>query len=397
MLQAVHIYEEAQRIFVEIGPITWYKYSFMIMLGIAIAVILGVREGNKLGITTSDIIDGVILIVPLSILGTRLWYVAFEWQRYAGDLLSIFAFSDGGLAIHGGFITAFISAYFYTRYKKINLFSAFDIMVPGFLIAQASGRWGNFFNKEAHGGVIGGLDPEYINVTKHTWDNVSQSVLDNNQAIWDAQRAFLSDRLRLPNFITNNMFISGPDGINYYHPTFLYESLWNVIGFIIVLVLRRTKLLKVGDLLAFYLVWYSAGRFFIEAMRTDSLYIGSTGLRTAQVISILMIIGGIAYFVFSRYILKPKGYVQRLDDVTEVSDVVEKVIFDDMIVSEDISLPSGEPFGMVFLWKSQKESALSSEGVIAQKDKDQKVTLTLNAVKDDIKVSKNFKFTIKAK
>ena len=228
MIQAVHIYQEAQRIFLQIGPITWYRYSFMIMLGLAMAIVLGVREGNKLGITTNDIIDGVIIIVPLSIVGTRLWYVIFEWHRYANDLMGIFSIGDGGLAIHGGFITAFISAYVYTKIKKINLFSGFDIMVPGFLIAQASGRWGNFFNKEAHGGVIGGLDENYINVTERTWDSASSGVLANNEPIWDAQRSFLSDKLHLPDFITNNMFISGPDGINYYHPTFLYESVWNV-------------------------------------------------------------------------------------------------------------------------------------------------------------------------
>ena len=167
--------------------------------------------------------------------------------------------------------------------------------------------------------------------------------------------------------------------------------------FIIVVVLRRTKLLKVGDLLAFYLIWYSTGRFFIEAMRTDSLYVGDTGIRTAQLISILMIIGGIAYLVFSRLVLKPKRYIDRLDDVSQISDVVEKVIFDEMELTENIELPSGEPFGLVFLWKSQKETALSNEGVITQTDKDQKVTFTLVASKDDIKVSKNYKFTIKAK
>ena len=396
-MTSAHVYQEAQRIFLQLGPITWYRYSFMIMLGLAIAIILGVREGNKLGITTNDIIDGVILIVPLSIIGTRLWYVIFEWEQYAGDIMKIFAISDGGLAIHGGFITAFISAYFYTRYKKINLFSAFDIMVPGFLIAQASGRWGNFFNQEAHGGVIGGVSEDAIRISNSNWDTVSDAAKVINEPFWDQQRAFLSDTLRLPDFITNNMFINGPDGYNYYHPTFLYESVWNVVGFIIVLILRRTKLLKVGDLLAFYLVWYSVGRFFIEAMRTDSLYVGDTGIRTAQLISILMIIGGIIYFVVRRFVMKPKNYVDQVEETKEVADTIEKVIFDSMVLEENLSLPSGTDVGLVYLWKSQKEHVLSSDGIISRKDKDQTAVLTLTAIQDEIKVSKNYKFTIKAK
>jgi len=292
----MHIYDPIPDVFLDLGFVVWYKYSLMILLGIIAAAILGIREGKKIGITSNDILDGLIIIVPLSIVGTRLWYVVFEWQRYANDLLGIFRISDGGLAIHGGFITAFISAYFYTKYKKIDMLKAFDLMAPGFLIAQAFGRWGNFFNQEAHGGIIGGVTDGTPNLTL------------------DAQRDFLSNTLRLPDFITNNMFIEKLDGINYYHPTFLYESIWNLTGFIIMLILRRTKLLRIGDLFAVYLIWYSVGRFFIEAMRTDSLYIGDTGLRTAQITSIVMILAGIAFIVFSRLVLKPKHYYQAIEE-----------------------------------------------------------------------------------
>lgn len=295
----MHVFDPISPVFLDLGFITWYKYSVMIMTGLIIAIILGLREGKKLGITSEHILDGVLIIVPLSIVGTRLWYVIFEWERYAWDFLAIINIADGGLAIHGGFITAFVSAYFYTKKKGINLFSAFDIMAPGFLIAQAFGRWGNFFNQEAHGGVIGGTL--------------------NGDAILslDAQRAFLSDTLHLPNFITNQMYLIGPDGLNYYHPTFLYESLWNITGFIIMIVLRRTKLIRRGDLLPVYLIWYSVGRFFIEAMRTDSLYIGNTGLRTAQIISLLMIAGGVALLILTRTIWPQKKYSEVLQEVQE--------------------------------------------------------------------------------
>ena len=170
-------------------------------------------------------------------------------------------------------------------------------MAPGFLIAQAMGRWGNFFNQEAHGGVIGGT-------------------LNGDPILsLDDQRSFLSSTLHLPKFITDNMYLYGPDGLNYYHPTFLYESLWNIGGFIIMLVLRRTKLIRTGDMLAIYLVWYSVGRFFIEAMRTDSLYIGNTGLRTAQIISIIMIVAGIVLAVLIRTVFKEMRYFDALEEV----------------------------------------------------------------------------------
>jgi len=311
-----HIFDPIPNIFLQLGPITWYKYSLMILIGIIVAAVLGIKEGNKLGIKTDDIIDGILIIVPLSIVGTRLWYVIFEWERYAWDFVKIISVSDGGLAIHGGFITAFISAYFFTKKRGINMLSAFDIMVPGFLIAQASGRWGNFFNQEAHGGMIGGVDSAGVPLLS-----------------LDAQRSFLSNTLHLPKFITNNMLMAEGEGHNilnlatenltdritlaYYHPTFLYESVWNIIGFAILMVARRTKWLKNGDSLAFYLVWYGVGRFFIEGMRTDSLYVANTGIRTAQLISIIMILGAIGYLYFTRKILKAKYYHEILDEVQE--------------------------------------------------------------------------------
>jgi len=292
----MHVFDPISNIFIDLGFFVWYKYSLMILLGIVTATLLGLHEGKKLGIKQNDILDGLIIIVPLSILGTRLWYVAFEWDRYAWDIVKIFSITDGGLAIHGGFFTALIASYVYTRIKNIDILRVFDIIAPGFLIAQAFGRWGNFFNQEAHGGVIGGVT--------NGMENLSL----------DEQRSFLSETLRLPEFITNNMYLSGPDGLNYYHPTFLYESVWNVTGFLIMLILRRTKFLRSGDLLPFYLIWYSIGRFFIEGMRTDSLYIGDTQLRTAQIISLLMIAGGIGFLVFSRVVLKPKRYAEVLEE-----------------------------------------------------------------------------------
>lgn len=320
----MHIFDPIDPTFISLFGFTWQKYSLMIMLGLVTAILLGIREGNKLGIKTDHILDGVLIIVPLSIIGTRLWYVAFEWGNsfwpyfqtygFAAGMLNVINITGGGLAIHGGFITAFVSAYFYTKKRGINLFSVFDIMAPGFLIAQAFGRWGNFFNQEAHGGIIGG-----------TTDGAPTLSLDE-------QREFLSGTLRLPNFITNQMLIKIEPGdpgylvedvfgemvrVNYYHPTFFYESMWNLAGFIIMLILRRTKILTRGDLLPVYLIWYSVGRYFIEGMRTDSLYIGDTNIRTAQVTSLVMIAGGIALLALTRTIWPQKKYYEVLAEVAE--------------------------------------------------------------------------------
>lgn len=298
LLNNIHVYDPLPNTF-QIGPVEVYFYSLFIVAGVIIALWLGLREGPKIGISKDHIIDGLLIILPLSIIGTRLWYVAFEWDQFSHDPVSIFAFwRDGfrGLAIHGGFVTAFVSTLIYTKVRGINFFRGIDLMAPGFLIAQALGRWGNFFNQEAHGGVIGGLT-------------------NGSAALGlDEQRAFLSGTLRLPDFITDQMFFTARMspysalGNQYFHPTFLYESLWNILGFIIMLVLRRTRLIRTGDLVAFYLIWYSVGRFFIEFLRTDALFIGDTGLRAAQVTSIAMIVAGSVFFVLNHLVWKNKHY-----------------------------------------------------------------------------------------
>lgn len=292
--------EPISDVFIQFGSMTWQKYSLMILLGIVFAVILGVREGKKLGITKDEILDGVLIVVPLSIIGARLYYVIFEWDEYAGDLMKIIDIRSGGLAIHGGIIVGFVGTYIYCKVKGINILRAIDLVAPGFLVAQASGRWGNFFNQEANGGVIGGVNDD------------GSPILNLND-----QRAFLTDTLHLPKFITDNMYFNDSADIlgkQYYHPTFLYESVWNLIGLGIMLVLRRTKFIRTGDLLAFYLIWYSFGRFFIESVRTDSLYVGETKLRAAQLISVALIAGGIAFLVINRKVFKSEHYYKALEE-----------------------------------------------------------------------------------
>ncbi|MGD9761021.1 MAG: prolipoprotein diacylglyceryl transferase [Candidatus Izemoplasmatales bacterium] len=288
-----------------------YFYSFFIMTGIFVALGIGLRETKRIGLKKDDLIDGFLWIVPIAILGARLWYVVFELDQFIGggffpSLLRILGFSSGtldfssfglsGLAIHGAFVVAVICAYFYTRKRKIDIFKILDIVAVGFIIAQAFGRWGNFFNQEAHGGVVGGAVGNVMNLSVQEQFN------------------YLRYTLNIPEFIVNNMYINrGLHSIavepftGYYHPTFFYESTLNILGFIIMLVLRRFKKIHFGELLSFYLIWYGAVRIFIESMRTDPLVFEIFGLtlKSASVTSTLMILAGIGLSVFIR--IKRKG------------------------------------------------------------------------------------------
>ena len=291
-----------------------YFYSFFIMTGIFVALGLGLRETKRIGIKKDDLIDGFLWIVPISIIGARMWYVIFELDQFVGggffpSLLRMIGFSSGtldfstfglsGLAIHGAFFTAVICTYFYTKKRKIDLFKVFDIIAIGFIIAQAFGRWGNFFNQEAHGGIVGGA----VNGT------MTLSL--------EQQFNYLRYTLHIPEFIVNNMYIQ--EGLHsyavepftgYYHPTFFYESTINVLGFIIMLGLRRFKKIHFGELLSFYLIWYGGLRIFIESMRTDPLVFEIFGmtLKSATVTSTLMILAGISLSIFVRTRRKGMDY-----------------------------------------------------------------------------------------
>lgn len=296
---------------ITIGGRSIVFYSFFIITGIMFALFLGTREMPRIGMNKDDLIDGFLWIVPVAILGARLWYVAFELNNFIGggffpSVLRILGFRTGtldfssfglsGLAIHGAFVTAIICAYFYTKKRKIDLFKVFDIVAIGFIIAQAFGRWGNFFNQEAHGGVVGGMTAGVANLSL------------------EEQYNFLKYTLHLPEFIVNNMYIvRGLHSLSvepitaFYHPTFFYESMFNVLGFIIMLFLRRIKKVHFGELLSFYLVWYGGLRIFIETMRTDPLVFEIFGItmKSAIVTSVLMILGGILLSIYIR--TKRKG------------------------------------------------------------------------------------------
>ncbi|WHL21394.1 prolipoprotein diacylglyceryl transferase [Streptococcus iniae] len=242
----------------KIGPFAIHWYALCIMLGLLLAVYLVTKEAPRKKITSDDVIDFVLIAFPLAILGARIYYVLFEWSYYSQHLTEIFAIWNGGIAIYGGLLTGVLVLLIYSYYKVINPIAFLDIIAPAVMIAQAIGRWGNFVNQEAYGKAVKSLN-------------------------------------YLPEFIQKQMFIEG----HYRQATFLYESLWNLVGFVIIMVLRRKrKLLKEGEVLAFYLIWYGLGRMIIEGMRTDSLML--MGLRVSQILSAILIVTGITFVLVRR-------------------------------------------------------------------------------------------------
>lgn len=239
-------------------PIHWY--ALIIVTGIVLAVLLASREAVNVGLKEEDITDFVLWALPLAFIGARLYYVLFEWPYYAQHPAEIIAIWQGGIAIYGGLISGAIVLFFFTRNRFIDTWQFLDVAVPGVLLAQAIGRWGNFANHEAHGRIT--------------------------------TKAFL-EGLHLPDFIIQNMYISGA----YRQPTFLYESFWSLLGFLFLIGLRYYgRRLRLGDIACSYLMWYSFGRFFIEGMRTDSLMIGNV-IRVSQVLSIVLFVGALVLFI----------------------------------------------------------------------------------------------------
>jgi phosphatidylglycerol---prolipoprotein diacylglyceryl transferase len=266
-------------IFLDLGFVQIYWYSIFVFLGLFIGGFVVLFESRKFGIPEDFMINMIFYLVPISIIGARLYYVMFNWTYYQENINEIFQVWNGGLAIHGGLIFGLIWIYIYCKKYKINVGRFLDMTVVGLLIGQSIGRWGNFFNQEAYGSVV--------------------------------TLEFLKN-LRLPNFIIEGMNIGG----NYHHPTFLYESLWTLLGFIIIIIIRKNKYIKIGHLTSFYLVWYGIGRFFIEGLRTDSLMFET--LKAAQIASLGMILIGIAMFIYK---LRGSVFENRYNDWREVNEI----------------------------------------------------------------------------
>ena len=238
-----------------------YYYSLCILLGVIVAYILITREGKKQGLPKEFISDLIFYTLIIGILGARVYYCVFNLDYYLANPSEILKIYNGGLAIHGGVIAGLIFVYLYTKKKNVSFIKILDIVAPAVIIAQSFGRWGNFFNQEAHGGIT-------------TYQNLKN--------------------MHIPEFIINGMHIEG----KYYYPTFFFESIWCLIGFIILMIARKNKNLRKGFQIGFYFIWYGIGRFFIEALRTDSLMFFN--LKIAQIVSLIGIIIGIIIIVTNR-------------------------------------------------------------------------------------------------
>ena len=242
----------------QLGPISIRWYAICIVSGLILAVYLSMKEAPRKKIDPDAIIDFILVAFPLAIVGARLYYVIFEWGYYSQHLGEIFAIWNGGIAIYGGLLTGALVLYLFSRRRLIEPIDFLDIAAPSVMIAQSIGRWGNFFNQEAYGTAVKSLN-------------------------------------YLPSFIRDQMYIDG----SYRQPTFLYESIWNLLGFLLILILRRKpQFLRQGEITAFYLIWYGFGRMIIEGMRTDSLMFA--GLRVSQWLSMILILVGLAIILYQR-------------------------------------------------------------------------------------------------
>jgi len=219
----------------EIGSLSIRWYGVILALGAVAGLLLAIQEGKRFGIKSDFFMDLLLIGAPTAIIFARIYYVAFQWDYYKDNLGDIIKIWNGGIAIYGAIIGALVCGYFFSRAKGYRFWRIADICAPSLLIGQMIGRWGNFVNQEAYGGPV--------------------------------EESFLRETLHIPSFIVDHMFING----TYVHPTFLYESIWSFVGLIILFIIRRQRFLREGELLAVYIGWYSIGRFYIEALRTDSL------------------------------------------------------------------------------------------------------------------------------
>ena len=247
-----------------------YWYGIIIAVGFLLAVIYAMRRAPSFGLTEDNILDMLFVAVPLAIVCARLYYCIFYWDLYRDNPIAILYVWEGGLAIYGGVIGAVIGVAIFCRVKKLPIGPLLDVGSLGLLIGQMIGRWGNFMNREAHGAVTDGFF---------------------KMGIADAA-----------------------GNVTYYQPTFLYESVWNLVGFVALHFYSKRRKFD-GEVFLLYLAWYGLGRAWIEGLRTDSLYLFNTGIRVSQLLAALSCVAAIAVLVYVRVVRKPqpeKLYVNRI-------------------------------------------------------------------------------------
>ena len=244
-----------------LGPMTVYYYGLVIALGLMLAVYYCCKRSKQFGLKEDDILDGVLWVTPFAICCARAYYVIFSWEAYAHDPISALYIWEGGLAIYGGVIGAVIGIMVLCKIKKLPVSTFLDMVLLGFLIGQSIGRWGNFFNREAFGATTEG-------------------------------------------FLRMGLFNSVTKVYEYYHPTFLYESLWNAAGFVLLHFLSKKRRYD-GQIALAYVAWYGLGRTFIEGLRMDSLYWGS--FRVSQLLAALSCFAAVTALIALSFVKHDKS------------------------------------------------------------------------------------------
>lgn len=264
----------------DIGGFSVHFYGVIIAMGLVLAAIYGCRRSKKFGLKEDDIIDGVLCIVPFAVICARLYYCIFSWSQYAENPISILYIWEGGLAIYGGVLGALIGILVFSKVKKVSCGAVLDLVALGFLIGQSIGRWGNFFNREAFGAATDSF----------------------------FRMGLLNDKTGI---------------VEYYHPTFLYESLWNLAGFVLLHFLTDKRKYD-GQIALGYALWYGLGRTFIEGLRMDSLYLGP--FRVSQLLAaVSCVAAAITMLVFY---LKPRDpaklYVRQVEAAEIITEQEEE-------------------------------------------------------------------------
>ena len=246
-------------------------YGLIIGIGVLAGILMAVHQAKVSGENPDTIWDFAIYAVIFSVIGARIYYVVFAWDYYKDNLLSIFNTRNGGMAIYGGVIGAFLTLLIYCRIKKINPFRLGDLCIPGLILGQVIGRWGNFFNREAFGGYTDGLFAMQLPLSAVRSSDVTDSLLQHVVEV---------------------------NGISYIqvHPTFLYESLWNLILLILLILFTRHKRFD-GEVFLLYLAGYGIGRFWIESLRTDQLLLPVIGYPVSMALAALLVVVSVSWII----------------------------------------------------------------------------------------------------
>lgn len=271
----LHIYLKNVGKSVDIFGFSIAYYGIIIAIGMLLGILLIMYRGKKAGIDEDAGLDVCIYSLVFGIIGARLYYVAFQWDLYKDNLLQIFNLREGGLAIYGGVLAGMVACIVVCKCKKLSFFQVADIVMPGVMVGQIMGRWGNFFNREVFGGYTNNIFAMELPLNAvRSMDDITQEMISHGRMVGDV------------------MYVQ-------VHPTFLYESLWNLVLLIFLLWYTKRKKFD-GELFFDYLFFYGLGRFWIEGVRTDQLKLWGTGIPVSQVVAVVMMIVSVIAYVIMR-------------------------------------------------------------------------------------------------